>query len=406
MKISKYTYNYYLILFSILPISIIIGSSISLINILIIDISFLILIINSKNFTFLKNKTLKYFIFLYIYLIFNSFISLDYTEGIHRNLGFLRMIILFVAFNYFFNLEDFSNRVFKIWLLILVTVLIDIYIESYFGRNILGFGESYGNRVVSFFKDEPIVGGYVYSFYLLIIGFLFCYFKKDNKYFIILFSLIFLFSIILTGERSNSIKAFIGISFLLLIYKEFSFKFKTLTLVFFIFLIFISILNSPFLKSRFVKQLIPIVNTNNIYYYLYNSGFHVFKENIFFGVGNKNYRIKTCNKEFQNSPEEDNFKFVCSTHPHQIYFEFLAEHGLIGSIILFFIFFKLIFFKIKEMFKSENYIYFGSLIYLILTFMPILPSGAFFSDYLLTLFIINLSILYGTDKRLNLFKDY
>ena len=97
MNISNITYNYFLILFSIIPLSIILGPTVSLANTLLIDLSFIILIIHSKNFDFLKKKAFKFLLILYIYLIFNSFISLDYTQGIYRNLGFLRMIILFLA---------------------------------------------------------------------------------------------------------------------------------------------------------------------------------------------------------------------------------------------------------------------------------------------------------------------
>ena len=58
----------------------------------------------------------------------------------------------------------------------LITIFIvsfDVYIESFTGKNILGFMVSiYGRRIVSFFKDEPIVGGYINAFYLILIGFL------------------------------------------------------------------------------------------------------------------------------------------------------------------------------------------------------------------------------------------
>ena len=100
---NKKINNYFLLLFSLIPISIIAGSSISLANILLIDISFLVLIIFRKDFIFLKSKTIKYLLILYIYLIFNSFISIDYGIGLARNFGFFRFIILFIAFNYFFN---------------------------------------------------------------------------------------------------------------------------------------------------------------------------------------------------------------------------------------------------------------------------------------------------------------
>jgi O-antigen ligase len=132
-----------------------------------------------------------------------------------RNFGFLRIIILFVAFNYFFQDETFFKKIFKFWSIVIFIVLIDVFIESFTGKNILGFGELYGKRIVSFFKDEPIVGGYLNGFYLIIIGFLLNEFKDNKKLFDILLSIIFIISILLTGERSNTIKAILGISIFL-----------------------------------------------------------------------------------------------------------------------------------------------------------------------------------------------
>ena len=90
--------------------------------------------------------------------------------------------------------------------------------------------------------------------------------------------------------------------------------------------------------------------------------------------------------------------------PHQVYFEFLSEHGLIGTLIILSIFYKLIFSKILSTMRGKNYIKLGSLIYLILVFTPIIPSGAFFTDHMLTLFSINLAIFYASDQQLNIFK--
>ena len=97
MNLSKNLYNYFLILFSLIPLSIIIGPTISLINIILIDISFLILLIYKKNFKFYKNNSIKYLVVLYIYLIFNTFIAIDFSESVLRNFGFLRIIIFFFS---------------------------------------------------------------------------------------------------------------------------------------------------------------------------------------------------------------------------------------------------------------------------------------------------------------------
>ena len=406
MYLNKYIYNYFLILFSLIPITIIAGSAISVINILLIDISFIFLIVYKKEYFFLKNKTIIYFFILYIYLIFNSFISLDYSEGFLRNFGFLRIIILFAAFNYFFLDDSFLKKIFRFWSIVIIVVIIDTMVEAFMGTNILGFGGiSYGYRIVSFFKDEPIVGGYLNGFYLIIIGFLLSESKDKNNYFIFILSIIFIISILVTGERSNTIKAILGIIIFFILYKNLDIKKKIIFITSMIILISTLIFNSSYLKSRFVNQIISIdlaaynagPKKDNIYFILYNSGFEVFKNNKLFGVGNKNYRVETCNKSNKND------KYFCTTHPHQIYFELLSEHGLIGSFVILLIFYKLIFSKIMGTIFERNYIKIGSLIYLILVFTPIIPSGAFFNNYLLTIFAINLSILYASDKKLNIF---
>lgn len=399
--INKKINNSFLLLFSILPVSILAGPAVSLINILLIDIFFLILIIFKKEYSFLKNDTIKYFLIFYIYLIMNSFISIDKEVGFLRNFGFLRFIILFVAFNYFFKQNFFLKKVLFVWSFIISFILMDIFIESFTGQNLAGYGQDYGRRIVSFFKNEAIVGGYVNTFYLIIIGFLFFNFKEKNKSFILIYSIILLIAIFMTGERSNSIKAFLGFLLFYLSFKDYDFKKKTILLTSIIILFSALILNSQFLKMRFINQIQYHISQDQIYFKLYRSGYEVFKNNIFFGVGNKNYRIETCKKTYEDKEKKDTY--FCNTHPHQIYFEMLSEHGLLGSLFIFFIFYKLIFSKIKCVLRENNYIQIGSLIYLTLTFLPLIPSGAFFSDYMLNLFIINLSIMYSSSKKLNIF---
>ena len=172
---------------------------------------------------------------------------------------------------------------------------------------------------------------------------------------------------------------------------------------------------SDFLKSRYDGQFFkPLVsffqpenqiqkneiraNTlkDNIYIRLYQSGFEVFKKYPIFGVGNKNYRVETCTNEKKPN-------YICTTHPHQLYFEFLAEHGLVGGMILLFILFNLIFSKIKTILTSKNYLQIGCLIFLTTSFIPFLPSGAFFADYNLTIFWVNLSIMYSIGKKTNVY---
>jgi len=230
--------------------------------------------------------------------------------------------------------------------------------------------------------------------------------KYNYKYYIFLLIILFLLSIFITGERSSSLKVLLGISIFFLLYKEINLKSKISFILVIFFIIFTSILNTHNLddrlnlKARFVDHTLL---QKNYYFDLYQSGFQVFKNNKIFGVGNKNYRIETCKRNEVISTKNKE-EYICTTHPHQIYFELLSEHGAIGSIVILLIFYKLIFSKIIKTRLSKNYLKVGSLIYLTLEFLPIIPSGAFFSSFKLTLFAINLSIFYASDKSLNVFK--
>tara|TARA_B110001452_G_scaffold223837_1_gene197201 strand:+ start:75 stop:500 length:426 start_codon:yes stop_codon:yes gene_type:complete len=137
---------------------------------------------------------------------------------------------------------------------------------------------------------------------------------------------------------------------------------------------------------------------DSVYLLNYKSGFEVFKNNKILGVGNKNYRVVACKSENVN-------RYKCQTHPHQVYLELLSEHGILGTSVILIILYKLIFSKVWTTIKEDNYIRLGTLIYMVLIFIPLLPSGAFFNNYVLTLFSINLSIFYALDKKLNIFRN-
>ena len=417
--------NYFLILFSLIPLSLILGSSVSLINIILIDVSFLILLFYQKDFSFFKNRNVQYLLIFYIYLIFNSLISVDKMIGISRNIGFIRIIILFVAINYFFKDEKFLKKVLFSWTAIFSVVLIDVYLESFTGENILGYGSLYGRRIVSFFKDEPIVGGYLNAYYLILIGFLHLKFGKENKNIILIFSILILLSIFLTGERSNSIKALLGIFLFYIIFKEYQTKYKFFLITGGLIFIMGIIFSSDFLKIRYFYQIKNLLSENKIYFNHYQSGYNIFKENKFFGVGNKNYRVVACAKfrekadviianygepteKFGSHGEKadeliNKIEYVCNTHSHQIYFELLSEHGIFGTIIILYLIYKLIlsnlFFRNQEL----NFIQIGAGIYITLIFLPLIPSGSFFSDYSIILFTLNLSIFFASNPKFNIF---
>ena len=400
----------YIFLFSLIPISIIFGSSISLINILIILIFFLIFTAKNIEKEIFKNSTLIFLICIYFYLIFNSFIAIDFEMSASRNFGFIRYILLFIVVNYFFNLSNKVNNIFSFWSLVIIIVAFDSFIEFFLGRNILGYGELYGDRIVSFFKDEPIVGGYLSAFIFIIIGYFFDKFiEKDLRFkFLLIFIIFILFlAVLITGERSNGIKAALGLILFFILNKRLNFKFKIITLLSVITIFLFAVVNSSFLKNRYYTSFTYHLTDsekfssflkNQHYFELYRSGIAIFKDYPFFGVGNKNYRVVSSRDE----NIKENYEY--STHPHQIYFEFLSEHGAVGTIILLSLIFSMMFKNLKIIILSRNSIQLGCFIYLIINFLPVLPSGSFFADFNSTFFWLNLSMMYACNSKTNIFR--
>ena len=403
---------------SLFPISIIAGPSVSLTNTLLIISIYFLFFFDQKHYKFLfKNDTIKLFLLIYFCLIVNSLFSLNFEIGLSRNLGFIRLILLFISINYFFFLFKDNTKIFNTWTIIFLIFVIDVYFERFSGANIFGWGaieidgikQIHGIRVVSFFKDEPVAGAYLNGFIFLISGYLIMFFKKkynSNFLFLIIISF-FLFSILLTGERSNTLRAIFSLVLFISIIDIIKPKTKLLIFIVLIGSFIFAVSNSTYLKNRYVGQFYNYLvdqdskNIKSSYYYvLYRSGYNVFKNSPILGVGNKNYRIETCKSDLDKVKK---FDYVCSTHPHQLYLEFLSEHGLLGTTILVFLFFYLIFKNIKRIIYSQNYLQIGSFVYLIGVFLPLLPSGAFFSDFNLTFFFINLSILYAINKDTNIF---
>jgi O-antigen ligase len=152
-------------------------------------------------------------------------------------------------------------------------------------------------------------------------------------------------------------------------------------------------------KSRFINQLIkPLLNnpitfiSSTNYGDHYKFGIKIFLENKFFGIGLKNYRIEVGNKNYVNS----------SIHPHQTHIEILSELGIVGY-LSFIIFFILSYMNYKKNInKSDQYFKLAGLLFLITTFIPLLPSGSFFTSHTAALFWMNYAFMNLSQKDLKL----
>lgn len=397
--------NFVLLFFSLLPVSFIIGNAILELNIIFIILLFIKEIIRDQKYLyqFLRSSLFLILSILWIYLIFNSLIGINYENSLRRGIFFFRYIFLVFALIYFLKNETLRNKIINFWTLVLLIVSFDIFFEFIFGQNILGFESPMKNeRIVSFFQDELIVGSYLSTFLFIIVGKF--YFDEKKNLSIILF-LIFFISILITGERSISLKLLFSV-ILIVFFVLNDHKLKILALISLILLIVITLSNEK-LSNRY-KNTFQIINKSFVNQNLYLNiletkyinqslfSYEILKQRIFFGVGTKNY-LEACS-ELKITSDSDMIKekvVYCFTHPHQFYYEFISEHGFLGTIIILSLIFMLFFTnKSKIMNKERQRKLFIFKIYIIISLVPIIPSGSFFSSLNLFQFFLNYALYY------------
>ena len=240
--------------------------------------------------------------------------------------------------------------------------------------------------------DELKISNLVFHFGTLVFSYFFTEsLSKKNKFtFIhILFFIFLIATIFITAERSNFITIiaffFIINVFLLFINKNVSSSYN----IFFNNNFFLSV-NNKYLKERMIINNIfkevkklhynpdkSYLNKDSVYFAHYSTAYQIFQKNKFFGVGIKNFRKFCKNSEFNKNIHPSFHDRKCATHPHNFYFEFLSEIGLIGFLLIisFFIYSFFIFFK-----RRNNFIFFSSII-LLVNFIPFLPRGSFFTNW-------------------------
>ena len=405
--LKNFNKHLFLFLYSIIPLSLIIGNAFININIILIDIFFIYECIKYRNFNFAKEKIFLFLVFIWFYLIINSTLNISITsesyDGLIRSLNFIRFIILIYATKYFFKkFILIKERILIFWSIVLTITLIDIFFEKIVGHNIIGIISPSPERISSFFGNELIVGNFVLGFGFIISSFLLIKSEKLSfikKFYSNLFLILVPFSVFVTGERSNFIKSLIlFILFLILINNKFLlFKKKTIFIITFI-LIFFSILISKnilnrqsviFEQYKNINKIEKIEKIKNIQYAQhYLLAWSIFSENKWLGIGTKNFRYICNNEKYQ-----EKYPRGCTTHPHQIYFELLCEQGIIGFFI-FLLFFLVVFISSYRTYKeNKNLYHLNSFLFYIVFLIPLLPSGSFFSTFNASIFWLNFSLM-------------
>ncbi len=401
-----------LLIYSLIPIFLIIGTGVSEAAIIILSLKFFLDFLFFKKIKFYNKELFYFLLIIYFALLINLYFSVNPENSFLRNFFFIKYVIFTIG-----TIDFFSKRklelflVIKIWAIILIIFSLDLFVQFFTQKNIIGLESPLKyHRLSGFMGDELKAGALVLSFCFIVSG----YFINTDEYklrgLILLF--FFIITIFLTGDRSNFIKSMILIFFLtFFIDKKLIIKTISLFLII-ICLASIIVSTNQVFKERFKNEMLNklIQNKFNIYRFIekteygkiYYSAHQVFLEKKIFGVGNKNYRI-LCDEDYKNKfafkNEIENAK--CNTHPHQIYYEILSEHGIFGLLILVICLLSFIFKNFNFIYKSKNFLLTSLFFLVLIIFVPLLPGGSFFTSFNATMFWLNVSFFYSYKNLCN-----
>ena len=395
------------------PLLLLLGSAILNTSIVIMNILFLTHIYKEKKFKVFNNDIFYLLIIFWAILIINTLLNDNLKDNYSRGFGFIRFILLIFSFSYFLSYKNFQYKkiIFNFWTIVFIIVSIDLIFEFIFGFNTLGFKSEYVGRLAGFMGDELKIGYWYFCFSLIIIA---ANFKNDNRLYFIIFSVIMVSFLI--GERANFLRLFLALGILLIILKKFPIKSIGLLIISISLILFIDLKSNNYevgngtIKQRFFGEFLGLIvkydsfkelNNNNSYTPMFLNAYNIFKENKVLGVGLGSYAKKS-HEKFRKTQRIDGYLILPNTNPHQNHLEILATLGLSGY--LFLLFFFLYFFKKSIMLysKNKNIINLTSFLFVFVLYLPILPTGSFFTTYGATIFWLNFSLMnLGNFKNIN-----
>ena len=377
---------------------------------------FLFHVFKNKIFYYFLNKPLIIFFIFCIYCILISiFVAEDTMLSFESSIFYFR-IGVFSCFIWFLIDKDKNILNFFYYVLILSfsALVIDGYVQSFTGENLLGFRTNQ-IRISSFFGDELIMGSYLSRLFPLLFA-LFIVKQKKYKFEVYYVGLLFILVdilIYLSGERSAFFYLNLSTLFIIILIKEYQ-KFRLITFaVATTFIVFLSI-SSTNLSDRMFKNPIQDMGLNkglkeiiifsSAHDSLIRTGFKMFEEQPLMGQGPKMFRVKCKDKKIQTGIKP------CDTHPHNFYIQLLAETGIVGFSFLFISFLCVLYTALRHfksvIFKQKRYLtdyQVCLLAALLITVWPLSPNGNFFNNWLMIVYSLPvgfyLQSIYSKTKR-------
>jgi len=401
LSLNKFFTNLNFFLILLLPIFFFSRSS--LLNIIIFLICSIFLLKFSINRNFFYNGLIIFSLFLG-YILISALFKFGLNNFI-KNISILRFPLLAMAITaILIELNDTQFKILKrIILLAVLFFCLNLLIQFIFYKDIFGV-KPYPDGCETLRECSRFTGLYsrpVAGTYISYLGSILIILYSRSKY-ILLFYPIFFFFILLSGDRSPlitfSLFSLFSIFFLDIgRYKKFLIYLSLISILIFS-LVYLKHINSRhfvLFKNLITNQSSNNNSVNQINNFKgildkvsdsewgphYSTAIQIFKDYPIFGSGHRSFRTICANYK---DPINNKLGYGCSTHPHNLYLEVLAEQGIFGFAILILFIFSFIYntkycLHKKNTAEKQNFIMISILI--LSVFFPFRPFGAFLTTW-------------------------
>ena len=404
----QYNKSLLCLLFYFVPFSLIIGTFVTNLSVVLICFIFLIIVLSEGRISYFFNKLFLFFLIWCLVLLISSIFSTDPIFSLSSSLFYFRFGLFSLAVWFIIENNKDALRYFTYSLLGAFTiVIIDGYIQYFLGENILGYTYVNG-RLGGLFGDELILGSYLSRLYPLLLGLIFLNFLEKKRYLYFVFFLFIFIDILiyLSGERVAFLNLIISALLIILLIDKWK-KIRLITLGLSLVIIVSISMSNDTVKNRMVDQTLNKIGigSENTYIFseehqnFYISSIKMFSDRPLIGNGPKMYR-KLCYEEKYFYVSKNTNLNTCSSHPHGTYPQLLAEAGLAGAIPAIFIFFWILYLFVSHLYlkMKKGYLKLSDyqiciIVSIFLTLWPLIPSGNFFGSWLSTIYYLPIGFL-------------
>ncbi len=402
-NLSKITIrNIALVLLCFFPFSLFLGNGVVEVTICSIGILFLITSLVKKDFNWLHNEWVKAALIFWVYLCIRSLWASDPIVSLARGAPFIRYIMFACAIS-FWLIPKNSKLVIHCTLASILLFSLSAITQYFIGHDFFG---NQPHNLNGYLRLTNYTGKMSIGISIAMLLFpALSYLLSKNIKFALFLIIISGTGIFLSGERTAFLIFILGVVTLFILHKKYrSYLVYCAILGIVIFTGFTT--NNSATISRQINSTFNEIKTlpNTSYGLIYSNAFELFKQNPVFGIGLRHFQSSCLSDNFEPKwldPKKPhlNKNYLCTTHPHNIFLEILAETGIIGiSLFLWIIICWIKYVALHFQAIRNNPIKVGAALNIALKLVPIAASSSLFIAWPTAPLWFMVGLLYAREK--------